>query len=147
VSRTIDLAPYRGAPVGSNPNALALSPAADVLYVANAGADAVDVIRLAGKTSGRRDVVAGSIPTGWYPTGVEVSTDGRTLFVANAKGLGAGPNPNGPNPYTDSIRRPSDAWAAQYVGSMIKGTLSIVPTPDADTLARDTAQVARNNHY
>src|SRR5262249_18335003 len=30
VARTIDLAPYPGAPVGSNPNALALSPAGDV---------------------------------------------------------------------------------------------------------------------
>jgi YVTN family beta-propeller protein len=147
VRRTIDLAPYPGAPVGSNPNALALSPTGDVLYVANAGADAVDVIHLAGKAGDRRDVIAGRIPTGWYPTGVETSADGRTLFIVNAKGLGAGPNPNGPNPYTDSIRRPSDAWAAQYVGSMIKGTLSIVPTPDPATLARDTAQVARNNHY
>jgi YVTN family beta-propeller protein len=148
VARTIDLAPFPGAPVGSNPNALALSPAGDVLYVANAGASAVDVIHLADASRGpRHDVIAGRIPTGWYPTGVEVSSDGQTLFVANAKGLGAGPNPNGPNPYTDSTRRPSDAWAAQYVGSMIKGTLSIVPTPDEGTLARYTAQVARNDHY
>jgi YVTN family beta-propeller protein len=147
VARTIDLAPYPGAPVGTSPNALALSPVGDVLYVANAGDDALDVIHLTDMKRGRHhDVIAGRIPTGWYPTGVEVSTDGRTLFVANAKGLGAGPNPNGPNPYTDSSRRPSDAWAAQYVGSMIKGTLSIVPTPDGDTLARYTAQVARNNH-
>jgi len=147
VSRTIDLAPYQGAPVGSSPNALALSPAGDVLYAANAGAAAVDVIRLADIPQGRPDRIAGRIPTGWYPTGIETATDGRTLFIANAKGLGAGPNPNGPNPYTDATRRPSDAWAAQYVGSMIKGTLSVVPTPDTDTLARYTAQVESNNHY
>lgn len=149
VSRTVELAPYRHAPVGSNPNALALAPDGGTLHLADAdaGADDVDVIRHARTNSGRgrsRDVIAGRIPTGWYPTGVEVSRDGRTIYVANAKGLGAGPNPNGPNPYTDALRRPSDEFAAQYVGSMIKGTMSIIRTPDADTLERDTAQVARN---
>ena len=147
VTRTLDLAPYHGAPVGSNPNALALNPAGDTLYAANAGGNEVDVIRLAQPGTGQADKVAGRIPTGWYPTGVQVGRDGKNVFVANAKGLGAGPNPNGPNPYTDNAKRPSDAWAAQYVGSMIKGTLSVVPTPDADALARYTAQVAKNNHY
>jgi YVTN family beta-propeller protein len=92
VTRTIDLAPYRGAPVGSNPNAFALSPLGDTLYVANAGASAVDVIALGGRW--RSDRIRGRIPTGWYPTAVETSKDGRTIFVANAKGLGAGPNPD-----------------------------------------------------
>jgi len=149
VTRTLSLAPYRGAAVGSNPNALALSPAGDTLYVANAGADAVDVVRLARPRGDAYtpDKIAGRIPTGWYPTGLQVGRNGKTLFVANAKGLGAGPNPDGPNPYTDSQRRPSDAFAAQYIGSMIKGTLSVVLTPDRDTLARYTEQVSRNNHY
>jgi YVTN family beta-propeller protein len=150
VTRAVDLAPYRNAPVGSNPNALALAPDGATLYVANAGADDVDVVRLAKTTaegSPARDVITGRIPTGWYPTGVEVSPDGKSLYVANAKGLGAGPNLNGPSPYTDAQRRPSDTFAAQYVGSMIKGTLSIIATPDPDTLEHDTAQVARNNHF
>jgi len=152
VARTIDVAPYTHAPVGSNPNALALAPDGNTLYVANAGADAVDVIRLATPNTAPdhgqpRDIITGRIPTGWYPTGVEVAADGSSLYVANAKGLGAGPNPGGPNPYTDAQRRPSDAFAAQYIGSMIEGTLSVVPTPNEDTLARYTAQVASNNHY
>ena len=146
LSRTIDLAPYKKAPVGSNPNALALSPAGDTLYVANAGASAVDVITLGG-LAGTTDKIAGRIPTGWYPTGVEVARDGKSIFVANAKGLGAGPNPGGPNPYTDSTRRPSDEFASQYVGSMIKGTLSVIGTPDEATLGRYTRQVAANDHY
>src|ERR1035437_9528901 len=146
LSRTINLAPYKNAPVGSNPNALALSSAGDTLYVANAGASAIDVIRLGGPAGGA-DKIAGRIPTGWYPTGVEVAHDGKSIYVANAKGLGAGPNPGGPNPYTDTARRPSDEFAAQHVGSMIKGTLSIVRTPDHATLARYTRQVSYNDHY
>jgi YVTN family beta-propeller protein len=146
LSRTINLAPYKNAPVGSSPNALALSPAGDTLYVANAGASAVDVIRLGG-VAGATERITGRIPTGWYPTGIEVAHDGKSIFVANAKGLGAGPNPAGPNPYTDTARRPSDEFAAQYVGSMIKGTLSIVRTPDEATLSRYTKQVAANDHY
>jgi hypothetical protein len=152
VSRTVELAPYPNAPVGSNPNALALSPDGATLYVANAGADDVDVIRLA-KGKHAHDAIAGRIHTGWYPTGIEVAPHGKTIYIANAnananaKGLGAGPNPNGPNPYTDSTRRPSDEFAAQYIGSMIMGTLSFTANPAGDTLQRDTQQDARNNHY
>jgi hypothetical protein len=63
------------------------------------------------------------------------------LYVANAKGLGAGPNPNGPNPYE------RDAAPDQFVGSMITGSLSIVPVPDAETLERYTQQVIGNNGF
>jgi DNA-binding beta-propeller fold protein YncE len=45
--RTIDLAPYPGAPVGSSPNAVAVSPNGRTLYVANAGDNDVAVVTLA----------------------------------------------------------------------------------------------------
>jgi YVTN family beta-propeller protein len=135
VTRTIDLAPYAGAPVGASPNALALAPDGKTLYVANAGDNDVAVVDVA---SGK---VAGLIPTGWYPTGVAVSKDGRQLYVANAKGLGAGPNPNGPTPYHGS---PQD----QYSGSMITGTLSIVDVPtNRGQLQKLTEQVMRNDQF
>jgi YVTN family beta-propeller protein len=137
VTRTLDLAPYRGAPEGSNPNALTVAPDGRTLYVANAGNNDVDVISLAGR--GR---IVGMIPTAWYPTGVDVAPDGRTLLVENAKGLGAGPNVNGPNP-TRAGATPS----SQYVASMMHGTLSIVPTPSSDRLERFTEQVVRNNGF
>jgi len=66
----------------------------------------------------------GTVPTAWYPTGVVATAD--KLFVANAKGLGAGPNngPGYPDPTSTTPRSPD-----QYSGSMMKGTLSTVPLP------------------
>ena len=87
------------------------------------------------------DLVSGLIPTAWYPTGVAVAPDGSELYITNAKGLGTGPNPDGPSPY----RR--DTPASQFVGSMAVGTLSIVPVPSQDELERYTAQVVANNGF
>jgi YVTN family beta-propeller protein len=139
---TIGLAPYPGAPVGSNPEGLTVSPDGRTLYVANAGDNDVAVVDLARPGHAR---VAGLIPTAWYPTGVALA--GHALYVTNAKGLGAGPNPNGPNPYTDDTKRGNDAWASQYVGSMIAGTLSTIALPDRARLAAYTRKVAANDGF
>jgi YVTN family beta-propeller protein len=137
VLQTIELAPYPGAQVGASPNALALAPDGQTLYVANAGDNDVAVVRLP------QGNVAGLIPTAWYPTGLAISGDGKTLYVANAKGLGAGPNPNGPNPYNTP-----ETTADQYVGSMIKGTLSIIGLPqNAGQLQKLTEQVIQNDGF
>lgn len=140
-SRSINLSPYAGAPVGTNPDGLALSPDGSTLYTANSGDNDVDVVDLA---SGR---VRGMIPTAWYPTSVAVSPSGGSVFVTNGKALGAGPNPNGPNPYTDNQLSGTQAWQAQYVGTMMKGSVSTVPVPSPATLAGYTQQVARNDGF
>ncbi len=151
VVRTIGLAPYPHAPVGANPNALVVSPDGNTLYVANAGDNDVAVVKLG--SAATADTVAGLIPTAWYPTGLAVAPAGGRLYVANAKGLGAGPNPKGPNSYTDAILRSSpdptvvQAWDDQYVGAMIKGTLSFVDVPGDAQLAQDTQQVIANNGF
>lgn len=114
---TVALAPH--APPGSDPNALALSPDGRTLYVAMAGSNTVAVVRFTPKTMR----VAGLIPVGWYPTGVVPLPDGRTIAVANGKGNGSGANPDG-----------------KYIGNVITGSVSIIPVPDAATLARYTRQ-------
>src|SRR5881409_992649 len=114
------------APLGSDPNALAVSPDAKTLYVAMAGNNAVAVVRL----DARRMRVAGLIPVGWYPTALAVSPDGRTLYVANGKGSGSGANPDG-----KSIR------------NVITGSVSMVPVPDAATLARYTREAYALSPY
>src|SRR5262249_55553029 len=73
---------------GIQPVALALSPDQRFLYVAEAGINAVGVLSVSGH--GLR--LLGHIPTGWWPSAVKVAADGRTLYVANARGRGAGPN-------------------------------------------------------
>jgi YVTN family beta-propeller protein len=134
VKRTINLAPYPDARQGSSPNALAIS--GDRLYVANAGNNDVAVVQL-----GSEDVLAGLIPTAWYPAAIAVAPDGSELYIANAKGLGAGPNADGPSPYRN------DTPATQFVASMALGTLSIVPAPTQDELDRYTARVVANNGF
>ncbi|MFN8111214.1 MAG: bifunctional YncE family protein/alkaline phosphatase family protein [Thermoleophilia bacterium] len=135
---TIPLHPYRGAPVGTSPNALQVSADGKRLYVAGAGNNDVTVIRLTKKGGTRQ----GYIPTGWYPTGIALDPAGKRVYVANAKGLGAGPNPQGPNPNKDPGSTPD-----QYLGSMIKGTLSIVDSPDGAKLREYTDMVRSNGDF
>jgi YVTN family beta-propeller protein len=137
VRRTISLAPYDAAKVGSAPFDVAESPDGSRLYVSTAGNNAVDVVDpAAGKVLGR-------IPTAWYPTGVVATAD--HLYVLNAKGLGAGPNdgPGHPDPTSPQGTAPD-----QYAGSMMKGTLSTVSLPvAADKLASYTKAVAANDGF
>jgi YVTN family beta-propeller protein len=135
VKGTVDLSPYANAPVGASPNALAVAPDGKTLYVANAGDNDVAVVDISTGS------VAGLIPTGWYPTGIAISADGSQLYVANAKGLGAGPNLNGPTPYHGS---PENG----YIASMIKGTLSFIDVPKkSGDLQSLTHEVVRNDDF
>jgi YVTN family beta-propeller protein len=153
----VSLAPYSKAPLSSSPVGLALSPDGKTLYAADAGADEVSVIAL--KASGEPGDVVGRLPTAWYPTSVNVSKDGRTVWVTNGKGLGAGPNGGGadPNPtrrnppVVDGLTGYNDGYCNcsfdKYTGSMIVGTLSAIGVPGPERLRLYSQQVARNNHY
>jgi YVTN family beta-propeller protein len=117
VERTILLEP---APAvkglrGVLPFGLALSPTGRVLYVACAGINAVAVVDTPTGS------VLGYIPTGWFPARVAVSPDGNTLYVANGKGFGAGPN-GGPDFH--------ESPEGTYIGDITKGTVSIISLND-----------------
>src|SRR5262245_49808285 len=117
---------------GVQPESVALSPDANYLYVAEAGINAIAVIRLMGHGSAK---VLGHIPTGWWPSTVRVSADGNTLYVANAKGRGAGPNNNFP---PDNLGSPR---------SSTLGTVNIIQVPDLSQLESYTEQVMKNNGF
>ena len=110
---------------GVQPVSIALSPDGRSLYVAEAGLNAVGVVSLQGGGH-----VAGLIPVGWWPSSVRVSHDGGTLFVASAKGRGAGPN--------------VDNLAPKH---SVFGTVNIIAVPSPSELRADTKQVMRNNGF
>jgi DNA-binding beta-propeller fold protein YncE len=117
---------------GVLPFGMALSPNERRLYIACAGINAVAVV----ETDHMRFL--GFIPSAWFPARVVVSPDGKTLFVANAKGFGAGPNGG-----RDFQLGPEGA----YIGDITKGTVSILTVPKDYQLRPLTLQVMRNNGF
>ena len=138
VTATISVSPYEGAPYGSTPNGLALSPDGKTLYVANAGNNDVAVVDVAASDHA---TVQGLIPSGWYPTATAVSPDGKTLYIANGKGIISRPNPEAPQPADKHPKK------GQYIGRLLWGTVSVVPVPNSKTLQQYTAQVRKNNRW
>ena len=115
---------------GMIPFGLALSPDEKHLYVAEAGINAVGVIRLSDEKT------LGHIPTAWFPSKLSVSPDGKRLYVASAKGIGSGPNA-GPD------RIPSDPTG---IGDLMRGYISVIDLEDAASrLDELSATVLRNN--
>jgi hypothetical protein len=115
---------------GIIPFGLALSPDQKLLFVAESGINAVAVISVDDFT------VKGHIPTGWFPSKLEVSPDGKKLIIANAKGFGSGPN-GGKNFVAGE--------EGSYIGALMKGTVQVVDIPNDQQLKKMTAQVIANN--
>ncbi|MBZ5617436.1 MAG: bifunctional YncE family protein/alkaline phosphatase family protein [Acidobacteriia bacterium] len=97
------------------------------LLVAEAGINAVGVI----DTRERR--VLGHLPMAWFPTRVAIDHD--TIFVANAKGHGRGPNAPGGPP------------GALLPSHLRQGSLSVFPLPKAEDLPQQTAFVLEANGF
>jgi YVTN family beta-propeller protein len=83
VVRGLDLRLFPNAPYGAEPSAEILSKDQKRLYVALAGLNAVAVLDARAPTRYRY----GLIPTGWYPTALAMSPNGRYLYVVSAKGV------------------------------------------------------------
>ena len=115
---------------GIIPFGLALSPDQKRLFVAESGINAVGVINVSDQK------VIGHIPTGWFPSKLEVSKDGKHLVIANAKGFGSGPN--GGTTFTLGPE-------GSYIGSLMKGTVQITQIPNDEQIKNMTAQVISNN--
>jgi len=92
--RLFDKSPY-----GTQPDAIVRSPDGKRLYVALAGMNAVAVLD---STNPRKLHRLALIPTGWYPSALAISANGRYLYVANAKGIGQEPGFEGDGHGQDS---------------------------------------------
>jgi DNA-binding beta-propeller fold protein YncE len=132
-----------GAPKGSNPNSVTLSPDEETAYVTNSATNSLTVISLRGE----EPTVLGLIPTGWLPNSVSTSADGRTLFVVNGK------SPADANLNFCSDTRNNNARNTQcdltneYIFQDMKAGLLTLPVPSAGTLGALTATVAHNNGF
>ena len=115
---------------GMIPFGLALSPKNDLLYVAEAGINAVGVVRLSDRK------VLGHIPTAWFPSKLAVSEDGMKLYVSCAKGLSSGPNAGPGHKQGDTTS----------IGGLMRGYINIIPLPsNSEELEELTQQVIANN--
>jgi YVTN family beta-propeller protein len=108
---------------GSQPISVAFAANGDTVYVACAGTNAIAVVGHAGGVW----KVAGSIPTGWFPSSVSVLDDG-SLRVVNIKGTGNTANGQGAFKSTS------------YEGSVLR-----IPALGAGQLAAATREVIAAN--
>jgi YVTN family beta-propeller protein len=115
---------------GVIPFGLALSSNQKRLYVAESGINAVAVVDIPSLK------VLGHIPTGWFPSKLEVSKNDKKLIITNAKGFGSGPNGG------RDFERGDEG---SYIGSLMKGTVQVLDIPSDESLEDLTQQVIDNN--
>jgi YVTN family beta-propeller protein len=126
-------------PVGSTPDALAVTSDGKRLFVANAGNNDIAVIDISVRDHSR---ILGFIPTGWYPSALAVSRDGKKLYVGVAKGLASGANVPTVKPTKTSEPDPRHPY--DYVGDTLTGYVSFINVPGEIQLKRLTEQVIHN---
>ena len=126
VLANVSTALYPDSPEGSTTNSVCLSNDGKYLLAANADNNSLTVINIANP---KVPSPVAFIPVGWYPTKVLEMRDG-TVLVLNGKGERSLPNPK-----------------HQYIGTLLKGTLSYFPIPDQTQLSADTKRVYANTPY
>jgi DNA-binding beta-propeller fold protein YncE len=99
---------------GSTPDSLALSRDGRCLFVANAYNNNVAVFDVSASGQGR---ALGFIPTGWFPSSVRLTPDGRRLLVVSARGLVPRPNNVG------------ETTSFTNIGSLYQGSLGLLDFP------------------
>jgi len=114
---------------GVLPIGMAYHEARGWLLVAEAGINAIAVIDV-----GQRKVL-GHLPAAWFPT--RIALDGDTVFVANAKGHGVGPDAPA------LLNFP----AAAIPSYLYQGTVSVFTLPAVADLASHTSTVMQANGF
>jgi YVTN family beta-propeller protein len=123
IKQTITLTPFAQSVRGIAPSGVTLDKAGKRLFVACGGINAILVYDL------EQNRMTGLIPTGWYPVSVVLNEDETKLAVATLLGVGSGQN---------------DGQNKRFVHAN-RGTVHVIPMPDAPQLASYSAAVAENN--
>jgi YVTN family beta-propeller protein len=122
--RHVPIQPFQRTVTGVAPTAVVLSPDGARLFVTCGGINAVAVLNT------KTFALEGLIPTGWYPSTLSLSPDGKYLAVGSLLGAGSGWR---------------DAPAKRFVHSY-RGSVNVLPIPDGPQLASYTTAVSENNH-
>ena len=144
----LNAALYPNSLEGSSTNGIALSEDEEKLYVANADNNCLAVFEV--EEFGHSKSL-GFIPVGWYPTQVKVVNG--IVYVANGKGFSSFANPKGPNPVakiqTVTYQKSDNNRAArnEYIGGLMKGTMSFFPEPKSAQMAALSQAVYQNTPY
>ncbi len=135
VVETISTRPAKKLPFGSAPNALAVGPKGRRLYVSNGTNNAVAVIDFRpGKSR-----LLGLVPTAWYPAGIVLAPGGKSIYVANVKGLGSR------DTWWKGRRKVRGKRVRGYNSHDALGAVSLIPVPSGKALSRMTEKVLENN--
>ncbi len=126
------------APFGSTPDALCFNKNESVLMVANANNNYLALFNISKLNESKS---LGFIPVGWYPTAVKFIPRENEILVANGKGNGSLPNPEGPRPNVE------DWNAKQYIGFLFNGTISEIKFPSEKKLDDYSKEVYQNTPY
>ena len=142
---------YPQSPEGSTPCSVAVSADGKTLFIANADNNAVMVVDISGnlmeeaKDHGEKiALVNGFIPTGWYPSAVCPTPDGKFLLVANGKGLTSRESAPAKS---DRPTKLHTGILHDHPGKTFQGSISFVAKPDAKQMAAYTEQVRKNSPY
>ena len=130
---TITIAPFHERKIGFAPTAVALTPDGRTLFVALGGLNAVAMYDLTAGSAADAKLL-GLIPTGWYPTSLDVSADGTTLAVGTLLGVGSGQGKTDGHP----------GALGSYVHAN-RGSVNVIVIPTAAQLTAYTTSVAQNN--
>jgi hypothetical protein len=149
VVEVLNTALFPNSLTGSTTNGLALSKDGQSLYIANADNNCLAVFNVSQKG---KSVSKGFIPVGWFPTNVRVI--GTKIFVSNGKGFSSFANPQGPQPVRPDVKSESHKGELpqannrlQYIGSLMKGTMSVIDEPSASDLEVYSRNVFKNTPY
>jgi YVTN family beta-propeller protein len=128
------------APEGSTPDSLALDDMHKILYVANADNNSVAVVRIGNRAQSK---VAGFIPTGWYPSALALTHQGRELYIGNSKGEEGHADLKGPESPLAS------KWDGdESVKTLQKSSVEVLPVAELpQKLPHWTKQVVDNTPY
>ena len=134
---TIVTSLHENAPEGSTPNALALDPNGETLYIANADNYNVCVVEI---EDAAESTVLGFIPTGWYPSALGMSADGAKLYIGNGKGLGSYSNIRGPH-----SPLPDGEEGKGTVKTLLTGSVNVLAVAEYQPRLRELTRQAYAN--